>query len=57
MTGKQLKQQRINIGLTTYDLQKAGIGVKTYTAIESDGNYTVKSYKKYLALVNSKTIL
>ena len=46
-----LKEQRLKKGITTYQLQKAGLGVKTYTAIENGGNYTKKSLEKYMALI------
>lgn len=49
-----MKEKRIKLGITTYDLQKSGIGTKTYTAIESGGNYTKKSLEKYLKVLNLK---
>lgn len=52
MTGEDYKKLRLSKGITTYNLQKASIGVNTYTAIESGGNYTQKSLAKYLKFVN-----
>ncbi len=49
-----MKEKRIKLGITTYDLQKSGIGTKTYKAIESGGNYTKKSLEKYLKVLNLK---
>ena len=58
MTGQDYKNLRKSKGVTTYQLQKAGIGVNTYYAIENDLNYTKKSLDKYLdVLANIKPIL
>jgi len=54
MTGQDYKNLRKSKGITTFILQREGIGVNTYTAIESDGNYTIKSLNKYLKVIGIK---
>lgn len=48
------KEKRIKAGVTSYDLQRAGICQATYNQIESGGDYKTKTLRKYLEVINKK---